>query len=134
MKKVHDMRTLASLGRFGDNTLRNVNGNLSHVNELEASLLDKYGKPMADILSSSPHTVNPITGLNEHWYSAQDFLDFRSEHGFSLPPGYPMHWFEPGNLLDPEGAYAKRHWGTESGKPPPRRVRTLNWQGKLGWN
>ena len=61
------LEKLKKLGRKGDTTLRNVQGELSHVNELEASLIDNHG-PLGELLTREigSGTINPNTGLREY--------------------------------------------------------------------
>ena len=62
-----DYKTLASKGRKGDTEIRNVAGRRSHVNKLEASLIDalgKKGEALTQALGSG--TRNPKTGMPEY--------------------------------------------------------------------
>jgi len=57
----------ARLGRFGDTKIRKVDGKPSHVNALEAALIDtdrKSGEKFAKDVGSG--TINPYTGLKEY--------------------------------------------------------------------
>lgn len=62
---------LAKQGRYGDSTLRNVGGQLSHVNPREASIIDRLGSTgEKQVLNRGAGTINPVTGLPEyygHW-------------------------------------------------------------------
>ena len=66
-----DNKYLASLGRFGDNKLRDVDGEMSHVNAFEAWWSDNLPKETADrmIKSHGAGTRNPSTGLKEYHQS-----------------------------------------------------------------
>ena len=58
---------IAKKGRFGDNTIRNVKGESSHVNPLEALLIDVHGKKGEDLVSKiGSGTINPQTGKREY--------------------------------------------------------------------
>ena len=57
----------ARLGRHGDTELRRIDGKASHVNALEASLIDSYGKTGEDFAKAvGAGTINPYTGLKEY--------------------------------------------------------------------
>jgi len=73
-KKIVDTRKLASKGRYGDTKLRNVGGEISHVNAYEAYLVDNYNKRGEDAVKAiGSGTINPETGLKEYsWLS--DFI------------------------------------------------------------
>ena len=59
---------LSNKGRMGDTELRYVNGELAHVNENEAYILDKYGKTGEDFIKQNGSgTINPETGLKEYF-------------------------------------------------------------------
>jgi|TARA_Y100000034_G_C6824097_1_gene371418 hypothetical protein len=68
-KKIVDTRKLASKGRHGDTKLRNVGGEISHVNAYEAYLVDNYNKRGEDAVKAmGSGTINPETGRKEyHW-------------------------------------------------------------------
>ena len=58
---------LGSLGRNGDSEIRYVDGKPSHVNPLEASLIDSYGKSGEKFVKEiGAGTTNPYTGLKEY--------------------------------------------------------------------
>jgi len=58
---------IAEQGNNGDTTLRKVDGQISHVNEIEANIIDKYGKSGEDLVKSiGSGTVNSETGLKEY--------------------------------------------------------------------
>jgi hypothetical protein len=58
---------LAKKGRLGDNALRYVGGELSHVNSQEAAIIDKYGtKGEAFVEEYGSGTINSETGLKEY--------------------------------------------------------------------
>ena len=60
---------LANSGRFGDTQVREVNGELSHVNDIEACLIDNYG-PLGESITMAigSGTTNPTTGMKEYWF------------------------------------------------------------------
>ena len=72
---------LSAQGRKGDSALRNVNGELSHVNPREARAIDDYGV-LGELFTKEvgAGTSNPYTGLSEYntgdvtntWGSFQD--------------------------------------------------------------
>ena len=78
----------AKLGRRGDTEIRNVGGEESHVNALEASLIDSYGKAGEDFTKAvGAGTINPYTGFKEYhpppgWGQAHD----ESKHSRDVPP------------------------------------------------
>ena len=56
-------------GRFGDSELREVDGEISHVNPLDANLIDSLGKPGEEIVKEiGSGTINPETGLDEYFF------------------------------------------------------------------
>tara|TARA_R100000152_G_C6750395_1_gene174028 strand:+ start:215 stop:991 length:777 start_codon:yes stop_codon:yes gene_type:complete len=59
---------LANNGRFGDTQIREVNGELSHVNDIEAYLIDNYGR-LGELITLviGSGTTNPTTGMKEYW-------------------------------------------------------------------
>ena len=66
MKNLYSI--LSNKGRMGDTELRYVNGELAHVNENEAYILDKYGKTGEDFIKQNGSgTINPETGLKEYF-------------------------------------------------------------------
>lgn len=69
MNNIHPMdESLAKHGRFGDNKIRNVKGEPSHVNPLEALIIDMQGKKGEKLVSKmGSGTINPKTGMREHW-------------------------------------------------------------------
>ena len=61
------LEDISSKGINGDNTLRKVNGELSHVNPVEADLIDTYGLIGEQITKDiGSGTINPNTGLKEY--------------------------------------------------------------------
>ena len=61
------LKKVAKQGRLGDNTLREVNGEVSHVNPLEALIIDKHGKEGEKFVSKiGSGTINPKTGMKEY--------------------------------------------------------------------
>ena len=64
-------KSKASLGRFGDTELRVVNNELSHVNAVEADIIDNYGSIGEEFVQNSGSgTIYPDTGLKENWWQA----------------------------------------------------------------
>tara|TARA_R100000655_G_scaffold31111_1_gene62419 strand:- start:11691 stop:12410 length:720 start_codon:yes stop_codon:yes gene_type:complete len=63
-----NLAQMANLGRFGDDKMRFVDGELSHVNSGEASLIDVLGQKGEDIVQDvGSGTINPQTGKKEYW-------------------------------------------------------------------
>ena len=55
------------MGRGGDTKLRNVDGELSHVNADEAAAIDMYGSVGENVVKAvGSGTINPNTGLKEY--------------------------------------------------------------------
>ena len=66
MSSIYD--TLSKKGRYGDKELRYVDGELAHVNKLEANLLDNYGLAGEEIVKEmGANTINPETGIKEYF-------------------------------------------------------------------
>ena len=65
---------LQKQGRYGDTELRNVNGELSHVDPQEAEIIDRFG-PLGEVITQNygSGTVNPSTGLREYYRFGQWF-------------------------------------------------------------
>jgi len=58
----------AKLGRFGDDSMRFVDGEMSHVNRGEAKLIDVLGMQGEDMVQESGSgTINPSTGMREYF-------------------------------------------------------------------
>tara|TARA_R110002020_G_scaffold298862_4_gene514681 strand:- start:2122 stop:3297 length:1176 start_codon:yes stop_codon:yes gene_type:complete len=69
IKKGNKSGTAASKGRFGDSELRKVDGEVSHVNPIEANLIDSLGKNGEEIVKEiGSGTINPETGLDEYFF------------------------------------------------------------------
>ena len=67
MSKRKMLKQLASKGRMGDTELRRVKGRLSHVNPMEAKIIDRAGKKGEDFVTKiGSGTINPKTGLKEY--------------------------------------------------------------------
>ena len=86
---------LAAQGRMGDSELRNVGGEMSHVNPKEASNIDNLGvlgQVMTQTTGSG--TINPMTGMREYsegydWgefkdMSPSDFVNMDDEQRLQL--------------------------------------------------
>ena len=86
----------ANLGRGGDNKIRNVEGETSHVNPYEAYLIDTYGGAGEDaVMEMGSGTINPATGMREYQTGAvaaaatQAAPSFLSKAGsFLASPGF----------------------------------------------
>lgn len=66
MSSIYD--TLSKKGRYGDKELRYIDGELAHVNKLEANLLDNYGLAGEEIVKEmGANTINPETGIKEYF-------------------------------------------------------------------
>ena len=59
---------LANSGRYGDTQVREVNGEPSHVNDMEAHWIDNMG-PLGELATQAigSGTTNPNTGMKEYW-------------------------------------------------------------------
>ena len=69
-------RKLASKGRYGDNMVRKVDNQPSHVNAYEAYLIDRYGGKGEEIVKDiGAGTINPKTGMKEYHYVLKDILN-----------------------------------------------------------
>ena len=79
----NSMPAVARKGRKGDTTLRNVDGQVSHVNSVEARAIDTLG-PMGEawVKQIGSGTINPKTGLKEYSVAAND--DFRMGFGYAV--------------------------------------------------
>ena len=59
-------KDLARYGRGGDTKIRKVHGKESHVNAIEADLIDLYGEVGEDMVRGiGSNTINPSTGKKE---------------------------------------------------------------------
>ena len=75
----------AKLGRGGDTKIREVDNRESHVNALEAYLIDVNGKAGEDYAKRvGAGTVNPLTGMPEYWDPLGDITDWAYET-FAVP-------------------------------------------------
>ena len=71
MKKNYQRGGLASMGRMGDTAIRNVAGRPSHVNPIEAGMIDKYGRAGQQFAQrTGSGTINPKTGLPEYSWAS----------------------------------------------------------------
>lgn len=58
----------SQMGRFGDNKIRFVDGEVSHVNTKEANLIDSLGMTGEMIVKNTGSgTINPNTGMKEYF-------------------------------------------------------------------
>ena len=67
------LSTSSQMGRFGDDSIRFVDGELSHVNTKEANLIDSLGKSGESMVKNiGSGTINPNTGMKEYfpWLAA----------------------------------------------------------------
>jgi hypothetical protein len=112
----------ARLGRGGDTKIREVDNRKSHVNALEAYLIDVNGKAGEEYAKRvGAGTVNPLTGMPE--YRALDSnatVDWHSQPwytamGEDMQALYDM--YKAGDITDTEWTGALRESG--SGGPPP---------------
>ena len=82
----------ANLGRGGDNKIRNVAGEGSHVNPYEAYLIDTYGGAGEDaVMEMGSGTINPATGMRDYQTGAttEAAPSFLSKAGsFLASPGF----------------------------------------------
>ena len=62
-------KQISNKGRFGDTTIRKIKGKPSHVNLLEALIIDRHGKKGENFINkmSGGGTINPETGMKEHF-------------------------------------------------------------------
>ena len=59
--------SLSSMGRGGDDRYRLVDGEMSHVNPVEASMIDAFGKKGEEAVKErGSGTINPYTGNREY--------------------------------------------------------------------
>jgi len=93
---------IAEQGNNGDTTLRKVDGQISHVNEIEANIIDKYGKSGEDLVKSiGSGTVNSETGLKEYsWLTAAI--------------GWAGHRLGLGNAFETKGFRERQRVGKQS--------------------
>ena len=62
------LSTSSQMGRFGDDSIRFVDGELSHVNTKEANLIDSLGKSGESIVKNiGSGTINRNTGMKEYF-------------------------------------------------------------------
>ena len=60
---------MAEAGRFGDSEMREVGGELAHVNPTEAEWIDQYGKEGEELVQKlGSGSINPETGQREYWF------------------------------------------------------------------
>ena len=80
-----DNRKLVKKGRYGDTHIRDVYGIKSHVNKLEADIIDNYGfLGESFVESTGSGTINPYTGLPEYHGGSPtltDWLGHPAHHG-----------------------------------------------------
>ena len=68
-----DNRSLAKKGRYGDTHIRDVYGLKSHVNKLEADIIDSYGfLGELFVKTTGSDTTNPKTGMPEYHYISRE--------------------------------------------------------------
>ena len=62
------LSTTSQMGRFGDDKIRFVDGEISHVNTKEANLIDSLGMTGEMIVKNTGSgTTNPNTGMKEYF-------------------------------------------------------------------
>ena len=62
------LSTTSQMGRFGDDKIRFVDGEISHVNTKEANLIDSLGLTGEMIVKNTGSgTINPNTGMKEYY-------------------------------------------------------------------
>jgi hypothetical protein len=98
-----DGTLVANAGRFGDTFVRNVHGAPSHVNNIEAKVIDNLGLLGQTMVKNTrppgTETVNPVTGMNEYF-----------PWGALLSAGFSAYnMMKPGGLSD--GALADKMSG-----------------------
>ena len=92
----------AKLGRKGDTEIRNVGGEESHVNALEASLIDSYGKAGEDFTKSvGAGTINPYTGMREYHQDDDHSDDDHSTHSTMMTTDVDGYEVEAPNYDEP---------------------------------
>ena len=75
------MKNLANKGRYGDSLMRKVDGELSHVNPMEAKIIDSLGSIGEGVVKEiGSGTINPNTGLKEYidwdwWFGENSWAD-----------------------------------------------------------
>tara|TARA_R100000458_G_scaffold31256_1_gene28653 strand:+ start:264 stop:1112 length:849 start_codon:yes stop_codon:yes gene_type:complete len=83
---VNLLEHLAAKGRFGDSEIRMVNSEMSHVNPIEANIIDQYGSAGEYVTSQiGSGTINPATGLPEYWSIFDDIEEEYPGSGKYLP-------------------------------------------------
>tara|TARA_R110002012_G_scaffold27682_1_gene88395 strand:+ start:1519 stop:2367 length:849 start_codon:yes stop_codon:yes gene_type:complete len=83
---VNLLEQLALQGRNGDTEMRPVHGALSHVNPIEANIIDQYGAAGEYVTSQiGSGTINPATGLPEYWSIFDEVEENVSGSGKYLP-------------------------------------------------
>jgi len=110
-------------GRRGDTEIRQVHGEISHVNAFEAYLIDKYGTLGEDITAIvGSGTINPRTGLREHsllysedtgWFwEDDDYLtetgQMKKEAGEAVTIGVEGIKGQMGQMMGLGGIFAKQ--------------------------
>ena len=83
---------LASLGRYGDTEIRNIDGMPAHLTEGESNLYDNLGEGLATpiIKRIGSGTTNPRTNLIEyHQGGTYDFIGHPMHHDYYWTGNYP---------------------------------------------
>ena len=104
-------KSLKQYGRYGDTQIRNVNGEKSHVNSIEAALIDRYGKRGEDLVQKiGAGTINPKTGLKEHFWDLAAIFAGPALHWASSQDWWPGGENEYGGFDTWHGAGKEGRW------------------------
>ena len=111
-RKLND-NNKARLGRRGDTKIREVGGRDSHVNALEAYLIDVNGKAGEDYTKAvGAGTINPLTGMPEYHPALQSYSAADNNwHWDAHDDSQHTHENQPGT--DAIKAGASFDWGPE---------------------
>tara|TARA_R100000458_G_C8278123_1_gene253970 strand:- start:1179 stop:2150 length:972 start_codon:yes stop_codon:yes gene_type:complete len=103
---------LANKGRNGDNMIRTVDGQPSHVNAYEAYMIDNWGKAgEAKTKQIGSGTINPKTGLKEYnfledigdWFEDNITTPIREEILDPVKEGLQEYVYDPIKAIFPTG-------------------------------
>jgi hypothetical protein len=94
----HDYDIISNKGRNGDSELREVDGQMAHVTQGEASLIDILGESvMGAIKERGAGTINPSTGSKEYHNKGQSWKH-RWNHNVGKGHSGPGTYDEHGNV------------------------------------